>query len=39
MPYVTATLMTVALFFLSLVVFITDPFERLPFTAARGRRT
>src|SRR5881628_418642 len=30
MPFVTATLMTVAVFFLSLLVFVTDPFERLP---------
>src|SRR4029450_8900898 len=36
MPYVTATLMTVACFFLGLVVFITDPFERLPTPALEG---
>jgi cytochrome c-type biogenesis protein CcmF len=36
MPYVTATLMTVAAFFLGLVVFITDPFERLPTPALEG---
>jgi cytochrome c-type biogenesis protein CcmF len=36
MPYVTATLMTVTAFFLSLVVFITDPFERLPVPATEG---
>jgi cytochrome c-type biogenesis protein CcmF len=36
MPYVTATLMTVASFFLGLVVFITDPFERLPMPALEG---
>src|SRR5262245_24564640 len=36
MPYVTATLMTVTTFFLSLVVFITDPFERLPVPATEG---
>src|SRR5437879_8337621 len=30
MPFVTATLMTVAVFFLALLVFVTDPFERLP---------
>jgi cytochrome c-type biogenesis protein CcmF len=36
MPYVTATLMTVASFFLGLVVFITDPFERLPTPALEG---
>src|SRR6185369_3417871 len=29
MPYVTATLMVVAVFFLCLLVFIADPFERL----------
>src|SRR3989442_13287086 len=33
MPFVTATLMTVAIFFLSLLVFVTDPFERLPVAA------
>ncbi len=36
MPWVTATLMTVASFFLGLVVFITDPFERLPVPAVEG---
>jgi cytochrome c-type biogenesis protein CcmF len=36
MPYVTATLMTVASFFLGLVVFITDPFERLATPALEG---
>ena len=36
MPYVTATLMTIAVFFLSLLVFITDPFERLPVPASEG---
>jgi cytochrome c-type biogenesis protein CcmF len=36
MPYVTATLMTVTAFFLSLVVFITDPFERLAVPATEG---
>src|SRR2546425_2230192 len=36
MPWVTATLMTIAVFFLGLVTFITDPFERLP-VAARER--
>src|SRR5712664_3788344 len=36
MPYVTATLMTVAVFFLSLLVFVTDPFERLPVAAREG---
>ena len=36
MPYVTATLMTVSVFFLSLLTFITDPFERLPVPAREG---
>jgi cytochrome c-type biogenesis protein CcmF len=36
MPWVTATLMTVATFFLGLVTFITDPFERLPHPALEG---
>src|SRR6266704_4471338 len=36
MPFVTATLMTVAVFFLSLLVFVTDPFERLPVAAREG---
>jgi cytochrome c-type biogenesis protein CcmF len=36
MPWVTATLMTIASFFLGLVVFITDPFERLPVPALEG---
>jgi cytochrome c-type biogenesis protein CcmF len=36
MPWVTATLMVVAAFFLSLVVFVTDPFERLPTPAREG---
>src|SRR5262245_19177269 len=36
MPWVTATLMTVAAFFLSLLTFITDPFERLPVAAKEG---
>src|SRR2546429_6150254 len=31
MPYVTVTLMTIALFFLGLLCFITPPFERLAF--------
>src|SRR3989449_11556336 len=33
MPYVTATLMTIAFFFLALLTFVTDPFERLPVAA------
>ena len=37
MPWVTATLMTVAAFFLSLCVFVTDPFERMPVPATEGR--
>ena len=36
MPYVTATCMVVAAFFLSLLVFITPPFALLPFTPAEG---
>src|SRR5262245_57502114 len=36
MPWVTATMMTVAVFFLGLVTFITDPFERLPTPAFEG---
>ena len=36
MPWVTATMLTVGAFFLSLLVFVTDPFERLPFTPAEG---
>src|SRR5215475_13094123 len=36
MPLVTATLMTVAVFFLGLVTFIADPFERLPVPALEG---
>src|SRR5438876_341479 len=36
MPFVTATLMTVAVFFLSLLVFVTDPFEHLPVAAREG---
>src|SRR5258706_11210093 len=34
MPYVTAVLMLIALFFLSMVNFVTPPFERLAFTPA-----
>jgi cytochrome c-type biogenesis protein CcmF len=36
MPYVTATLMSIAVFFLGLVTFLTDPFERLPIPASEG---
>jgi len=36
MPYVTATLMTISLFFLGLLCFITPPFERLSFTPQEG---
>jgi cytochrome c-type biogenesis protein CcmF len=36
MPYVTATLLTVTVFFLGLVTFVTDPFERLPTPAREG---
>ena len=37
MPYVTAVLMTIALFFLALLVFVTPPFERLAVAAQEGR--
>jgi cytochrome c-type biogenesis protein CcmF len=37
MPYVTAVLMSVALFFLMLLVFVTPPFERLAVAAKEGR--
>jgi carbonic anhydrase/acetyltransferase-like protein (isoleucine patch superfamily) len=37
MPWVTATLMTVAGFFLALTVFVTDPFERMAVPATEGR--
>jgi cytochrome c-type biogenesis protein CcmF len=36
MPYVTATLMIITLFFLGLLCFITPPFERLTFTPREG---
>jgi cytochrome c-type biogenesis protein CcmF len=36
MPYVTTTLMIIAVFFLSLLVFVTDPFEYLPVAAREG---
>ena len=36
MPWVTATMLMVGAFFLALLVFITDPFERLPFTPREG---
>src|SRR5438552_6025579 len=36
MPWVTATLMTTAAFFLGLLTFVTDPFERLPIPAREG---
>ena len=36
MPYVTATMLLTGAFFLSLLVFVTDPFERLPFTPTEG---
>ncbi len=37
MPYVTAVLMTIACFFLSLVIFVTSPFELLAVPAREGR--
>jgi cytochrome c-type biogenesis protein CcmF len=36
MPYVTATLMTISLFFLSLLVFVVPAFQRLPFAPNEG---
>jgi len=36
MPYVTASLMTISLFFLGLLCFLTPPFERLTFTPTEG---
>ena len=36
MPYVTATLMTISLFFLSLLVFVVPAFKRLPFVPSEG---
>ncbi len=36
MPYVTATLSTISLFFLSLVVFVVPAFQRLPFAPNEG---
>jgi cytochrome c-type biogenesis protein CcmF len=36
MPYVNAVLMVVAFFFLSMLVFVTPPFQRLAFTPAEG---
>src|SRR3954451_10788721 len=36
MPYVTATMMTIAVFFLCLLVFIENPFELLPVPAREG---
>jgi len=37
MPYVTAALMCIAVFFLSMLNFVTPPFERLAFTPAEGQ--
>ncbi len=37
MPYVTATLMVVALFFLSMLLFVTPPFQRLAITPFEGK--
>jgi cytochrome c-type biogenesis protein CcmF len=36
MPWVSATLMTISVFFLLLIAFVTDPFERLPTPAHEG---
>ncbi len=37
MPYVTAALMAIALFFISMLNFVTPPFQRLAFTPAEGQ--
>lgn len=37
MPWVTGTLLTIIAFFLIITLFITPPFEKLPFTPADGR--
>lgn len=37
MPYVTATLSVVLIFFIFLIGFIENPFEKLPFTPGEGR--
>jgi cytochrome c-type biogenesis protein CcmF len=37
MPFVTATLATITCFFLALLVFVTDPFERLAVIAREGQ--
>ena len=37
MPYVVATLMTVVVFFVVVLIFATNPFERLPFAMPDGR--
>jgi cytochrome c-type biogenesis protein CcmF len=37
MPFVTATQMAIAVFFLGLLTFVTDPFQRLPMPAREGQ--
>ena len=37
MPYVLATLATVSIFFISIITFVENPFEKLPFTPQEGR--
>ncbi|MBI4553437.1 MAG: heme lyase CcmF/NrfE family subunit [Candidatus Latescibacteria bacterium] len=37
MPYVCAVLMTIVLFFISLNLFVSNPFDLLPFTPAEGK--
>lgn len=37
MPYVTATLAAVLIFFIFIIGFVESPFEKLPFTPAEGR--
>jgi cytochrome c-type biogenesis protein CcmF len=37
MPYAVSTLMVIALFFLGVIQFLENPFEKVPFPAANGR--
>lgn len=37
MPYVLATLATVSIFFISIITFVENPFEKLPFIPEEGR--
>ncbi len=36
-PYVIATLMTIAIFFIGLLIFVANPFDTLPFTVPDGK--